>query len=152
MNKIYQDSEIKRIKLEKIVLAGGCFDVLHPAHIEFLKLAKKQGNYLVIFLESDNNIRKLKGENRPLNNQITRAQNLSNIEEVDAIILLNNPTSSDYYYNLVKLLEPDIIAVTVGDPLLNVKKEQAEIVGGKVVEVMERDSKHSSTQLIKNKL
>jgi rfaE bifunctional protein nucleotidyltransferase chain/domain len=148
MSKIIKDIEVSKLSKGKIVLVGGCFDILHPAHIEFLRLSKKEGDILVILLESDTNIKKNKGEKRPLNNQDTRAENLSKLSEVDYVILLKTPDSSQYYYNLVKSIRPDIIAVTKGDPLLSVKKEQATIVGGKVVEVMERDIRHSSSELI----
>lgn len=149
MTKILKDTEISVIINSGIVLVGGCFDVIHPAHQKFLRLSKEQGKILVVLLESDENIKKLKGAKRPLNNQFTRAENLSALSFVDYIVLLTTPTSSQYYYNLVKLLQPDIIAVTKGDPLLSVKREQAKMVSGKVIEVMERDTMHSSTALIK---
>lgn len=149
MTKILNVAEISTIKRGGVVLVGGCFDVIHPAHRKFLKLSKQQGKILVVLLENDESIRKLKGEKRPLNNQITRAENLSAFTFIDYVVLLDTPTSSQYYYNLVKLIQPDIIAVTKEDPLLSVKKDQANMVSGKVVEVMERDSRHSSTSLIK---
>lgn len=148
MSKILQDSEIEKAKSNGTVLVGGCFDVLHPGHLEFLKLSKSKGNNLVVLLESDENVRKMKGEKRPLNNQLVRAENISNIQFVDAVILLKKPESSQYYYNLVKLLEPDIIAVTSLDPLIKVKKDQAKMVGGKVVEVMKRDLRYSTTKMV----
>lgn len=148
---IIKDDQIRRIKSAQLVLAGGCFDVLHAAHIEFLNKSRLKGNALVLLLESDENITKMKGEGRPMNNQNTRAENLSNLTSVDYIILLKNPKSSHYYYNLVKSIKPDIIAVTENDPLLWAKKEQAKLVGGKVIEVMKRNPKHSTTDLLKTK-
>jgi FAD synthetase len=149
--KIIQDSSAKSLANEKITLVGGCFDIIHPGHLEFLKRANKLGNKLAVMLESDENIRKIKGSNRPLNNQNTRANNLSKILYVDYIILLNNPESSQYYYNLVKSISPAIIAVTSDDPLIEVKKEQANSVQGIVVEVMKRDLNHSTTKMLQNK-
>lgn len=151
MTKILTTHQLNTIPNGKKVLAGGCFDVLHPAHSTFLGNAKDKGNILIVLLESDENIRKIKGSNRPLNNQITRAENLSKLGIVDIIILLEMPTSSEYYYNLVKSLRPDIIAVTSDDPLLNIKKDQAKLVQGKVVEVMKRDKRFSTTQILKEK-
>lgn len=148
MTKILTDSNFADIPKEGVVLAGGCFDVIHLAHIKFLKLAKEKGQFLVLLLESDENIRQMKGKYRPVNNQITRAENLSKLETVDYIILLKKPTSSNYYENIVKSIQPDIIAVTKGDPMLSVKKLQAEEVNGKVIEVMERNKEFSSTKLI----
>ena len=113
------------------------------------RLNSAEGTKLAILLESDENIKKLKGKDRPVNNQITRAENLSKIDSVDYIILLKTPTSSNYYENIVKSIQPDIIAVTDEDPLLSVKKLQAEGVNGKVVIVMKRNKEFSSTKLIK---
>lgn len=153
MAKILNDINISEIKSTQIVLAGGCFDVIHEGHIEFLRRAKELGKSLIILLESDENIRKIKGENRPLNNQIVRANNLSKLDSVDYIVMLAMPSSSDYYYNLVKNVHPDIIAVTAGDPKIKDKKTQAEMVGGKVVEVMKRNTSYSTTSILnKSKL
>ena len=149
MKKIISDKKLKNFKADGIVLVGGCFDIIHPAHLKFLELSKKQGKNLVVLLESDERIKQLKGEERPVNNQYVRAQNLAIIPSVDYVVLLSPTSSSEYYYNLVKSLEPDIIAVTSGDPLFSIKKEQAEMVSGKIVEVMKRDNRHSSTDLIK---
>ena len=152
MNKILQDDNLTRLKnLTKLVLVGGCFDVLHPAHIEFLKKSKQKGKNLVVLLESDKNIEKLKGKGRPINTQIVRSQKLSNISDVDYIILLKTPQSSQYYYNLVKLIQPDIIAITEADPLTQIKEEQAEMVGGRVVAVMHRNTAHSTTNLLEGR-
>ena len=148
MTKIITDKEISKIKDKKIILVGGCFDVIHPAHVKFLNESKKLGNSLVVFLESDANIKKIKGEKRPINKLHIRAENLAKLLIADTIILLDIPGSSDYYYNLVKRVHPAIIAITKGDPLTDTKKEQAKLVGGKVVVVMERDTKHSTTTLI----
>lgn len=151
MTKIIKDTNIEKPAGKKVVLAGGCFDIIHQGHVEFLTRTKALGDILVIFLESDKNIKKIKGKERPLNKQDVRAENLSKLEIVDYIIMLKTPDTSRYYYNLVKYLEPDIIAVTAGDPYLEDKKEQAESVGGKVVEVMKRDKKYSTTQMIERK-
>ena len=70
------------------VLAGGCFDVLHPGHIVFLEKAKKAGDYLVVLLESDKKIRKLKGKGRPVHSQKERAEILSALKSVDSVVCL----------------------------------------------------------------
>ena len=96
MTKILKDNEIDKIEKNKLVLAGGCFDVIHQAHIEFLEKSKSEGKILVLLLESDENIKRIKGNDRPLNNQLVRAENLSKLNIVDYIILLNMPDSSHY--------------------------------------------------------
>ena len=152
MNKILKDSEIEKIQEPNLILVGGCFDILHESHIKFLRNAKELGGTLVVLLESDENVKKLKGKNRPVNNQATRAKNLESVRHVDYVILLQTPKASDYYYNLVKSLKPAIIAVTNDDPLLEIKKDQAKLVGGRVVKVLERNQQHSSTKIIEKRL
>jgi len=155
MSKIIKVDEIRifksKIKNKKIVLAGGCFDVLHKGHEKFLRKAKKCDNILIILLEHDESVKQSKGKDRPVFSQMERAANLSRLNLVDFIILLSYPMSDLDYFNLTKLIEPDIIAVTKGDPFIKIKKEQAEAVGGGVVTVMDRDKRFSSTKIIRKK-
>lgn len=137
-----------KIRNKKIILIGGCFDVIHDAHLKFLKKAKEEGNILVLLLESDENIKNLKGENRPLNNFSRRAKNLESLGFIDIIVQLSPKVSDKYYYNLTKLIQPDIIALTKDDPLIKKKKEQADMAGGVVKQIMNRDKNSSSTKLI----
>lgn len=117
---------------KKIVLTGGCFDILHIGHIKFLEEAKKVGAFLMVLLESDENVKKLKGKNRPLFSQKERAQVLSSLSSIDHIILLP-PMGNDQDYNqVISQLKPDVIAVTENDPLLAKKRQLAEMVGGKI--------------------
>lgn len=143
--------EIKRSKQQEkiIVLVGGCFDVLHRGHIEFLHNAKNQGNVLIVLVESDETVRRLKGINRPINNQNDRAFILANLMAVDIAVPLTPLSSDQEYYDLVKTLEPDIIAVTKGDRLIDKKKEQAKIVNGKVVAVINRKKNYSTQETVK---
>ncbi len=136
---------------KKIVLVGGCFDVLHDGHIQFLLKSEQKGDALILLLESDENIKKLKGKNRPHNKFDIRAKELEKLGFIDLIVKLSPNTSDTYYYNLTKLIRPDIIALTKNDPLTDKKKEQAKISGGIVLEVMERDERFSSTKIIKGK-
>jgi len=154
MNKILTfnnfHSDIQNIKKNgTIVLVGGCFDILHKGHMEFLSLSKKLGTNLVVMLESDESAKKRKGKNRPVNTQEERAKVLSSLPYVDFILPIPHLKTDLEYYDLVKKLEPDIIAVTESDPAYNKKVEQAEMVGGKVVEVIKR-LPHSTTQLIQS--
>ena len=136
---------------KKIVLVGGCFDVLHPAHIKFLQKARSEGDVLILLLESDKNIKKLKGGNRPINTFEIRSKKLESSGFIDLIVKLSDSPNDEYYYNLTKLIKPDIIALTKNDPLTQKKKDQAELAGGKIVEVMNRDETHSSTKIINKK-
>src|SRR3990167_9728836 len=71
-----------------VVLAGGCFDILHPGHVIFLEKAKKTGDILVVLLESDQKVKELKGINRPVHTQIDRAQVLFALRAVDYVVML----------------------------------------------------------------
>lgn len=133
---------------EKIVLAGGCFDILHIGHISFLEKAKNLGGILVLLLESDQAIKLLKGKERPVNSLRNRAKVLSAIEFVDFVIPLSRPFKTEDYNNLVRKISPDIIAITAGDPNLSVKEYQAKQVGGKVKVVLEKIPEHSTTRLL----
>lgn len=118
---------------QKIVLVGGVFDILHYGHIRFLEQAKKKGNILIIALEPDKKIKELKGETRPINNELIRSRVLAAISVVDYILLLPKFTVNQQYEDMVKKIKPDVIAVTQGDPFIKEKKHQAESVGGKLV-------------------
>lgn len=133
---------------QKIVLAGGCFDIIHIGHIEFLKNAKKTGDILVLLLESDESIKNLKGEKRPINNQDNRSKILSSIEFVDYVIPLPKIYQTQDYNDLVLKIKPNIIAITSGDPNLKNKKLQAKSVNGKVKVVLKKMPDHSTTKLL----
>lgn len=116
---------------KKIVLVGGCFDILHHGHLHFLKSAKKLGDYLVVLLESDTRIKKLKGPTRPFNNQETRKAALENLKFVDQVILTKDVMVDDDYKNIVIKLNPQIIAITKGEKT----KTHANLVNAKVIEI-----------------
>ncbi len=138
-----------RNKGKSIILAGGCFDILHVGHLIFLKKAKKQGDVLFVLLESDSNIEKLKGKNRPINTQKDRASLLAALTVVDYIILLPNVITNNQYDQLVMQIKPSIIAVTKGDPSIYHKERQAKKVNGKVVAVTKIIKDQSTTRLAK---
>jgi len=155
MNKILTILEAinmsKKLKSEgkSIVLAGGCFDILHVAHVKFLENAKKQGNILFVLLESDDNVRKLKGKNRPINSQKNRAIVLSALTSVDYIVQLPNLKNDTDYDRVVSQIRPSIIAITAKDPNIVHKIRQAKQINGKVVRVLQRISDQSTTRLAK---
>jgi rfaE bifunctional protein nucleotidyltransferase chain/domain len=116
----------------RIVLTGGCFDILHVGHVRFLSEAKKMGDYLVVLLENDKNVKKLKGKNRPVFIQKERAEMLSALGTVDLVVLLSTMENDSDYLNLVMKIKPDIIAVTENDPHIEKKKAQAKQIGGEL--------------------
>lgn len=146
----------KAIKLSKkirmmgktVVLAGGCFDVLHLGHIKFLEAARKQGDALFVFVESDEKVRKIKKENRPINNQNDRAQVLSSIRFVDYVILIPYFDNTGYD-KLVSSLKPSIIAVTKESEAVEHAKRQAKKTGAQVVQVLGLIPDQSTTKIAK---
>lgn len=139
--------KIKKNK-KSIVLVGGCFDIIHIGHIKFLKEAKKEGNYLLVLLESDETVKKLKGTQRPHFPQKDRAEVLSSIKYIDYVILMEHLERDEEYNKLVLLIKPDVIAVTENDPHLSQKEKQAEMVNGKI-KIIPHIKTFSSSQLAK---
>ncbi|MDP3988556.1 MAG: adenylyltransferase/cytidyltransferase family protein [Candidatus Levybacteria bacterium] len=131
-----------------VVLAGGCFDILHIGHIEFLKKAKEYGDFLFLLLESDETCQS-KGKKRPINTQKDRAIILSALESVDYVIKLPPLRSDKDYQDLIISLKPDTIATTKGDLYKHIKERQAKLINAKVVEVIGKISNKSTTNLIK---
>lgn len=117
---------------KRVVLAGGCFDLLHFGHVTFLEEAKKQGDILVVLLESDAKIKKIKGNDRPLHTQKQRSHMLKSLTFVDYIILLPDDFTDAGYENVVKTLQPAIIAATKGSDSLRYITKQAHEVHARV--------------------
>ena len=99
-----------RFKDEKIVFTNGCFDILHRGHIEYLAQAANLGTKLIIGLNSDASVKRLKGENRPVNDENARALALASLIFVDEVILFD----SDTPYDLIDYVQPDVL-VNGGD-------------------------------------
>lgn len=136
---------------KKVVLVGGCFDVLHEAHIRFLEKARASAGpegRLVVALEPDSRIRHSK-HREPVHDQSKRAHVLGALRIVDAVVLLpEHITSYEDYRQLVQDIHPDVIAVTAGDPQSENKKKQAQAVGAEVRVVMDHDPGYSSSQVV----
>ena len=89
---------------KRIVATGGCFDILHAGHVEYLEWAKKQGDILVVFLNSDESVKRLKGPERPIVNEENRATVLAGLEAVDHVCIF----SDDDPCNVIRSIKPDI--------------------------------------------
>ena len=113
----------------KIVFTNGCFDIIHAGHVRYLTAAKNFGDVLIVGLNTDESVRKLKGASRPINNQADRAEVLLGLKAVDHVIFFGETTAE----NLIAEVKPDIY-VKGGDYTLETLPE-AKIVqsyGGKV--------------------
>lgn len=98
---------LKKAKKEgkKIVFTNGCFDILHSGHVRIIEFAKSQGDLLILGLNSDASVRRLKGPSRPVNKQNDRAIVVSALEAVDGVVLFKEDTP----LNLIKIIKPDIL-------------------------------------------
>ncbi len=88
----------------KIVFTNGCFDVLHAGHVRYLTEAQTMGDFLVVGLNSDASVRRLKGEDRPVNGEEDRAEVLDALRAVDIVTIFDEPTAEA----LVSLVRPDV--------------------------------------------
>lgn len=132
----------------KKVLVGGCFDLLHFGHIAFLKKAKEQGERLVVALESDENVRHMKGAARPIHSQAQRKEMLEALSIVDEVIALPAMRSDEDYQKLVADVAPSVIAITQGDPIEEKKRKQAKDIGATLV-IIPKIHTPSTSQLAK---
>lgn len=108
---------------DKIVFTNGCFDLLHPGHAHLLSYSKKAGDKLVVGLNTDKSVKRLKGETRPIHNQQDRSTLLSSFASVDLVVLFDEDTP----LQLIKALRPDILVKGA-----DYRKE--EVVGYEIVE------------------
>ncbi len=130
---------------KKIVFTNGCFDILHVGHVRYLTAAKSFGDILIVGLNTDESVKILKGETRPINNEKDRAEVLLGLKAVDYVVLFGERTAE----NLVAQVKPDIY-VKGGDYTVD-KIPEAKIVqsyGGKV-ELVPFVAGHSTTSIIK---
>jgi len=116
---------------EIIVSVNGCFDLLHSGHLDLLKFAKAQGNRLIVLLNSDSSIKKLKGKDRPIFSQSDREKMLLSLKYVDEVIVFDEDTPIKW----LQTLHPDIHIKSKDADREKVKKEEMVISrhGGKIV-------------------
>jgi D-beta-D-heptose 7-phosphate kinase/D-beta-D-heptose 1-phosphate adenosyltransferase len=114
----------------KVVWTNGCFDILHMGHYEYLKFSRQQGDFLIVGLNSDESVRRLKGPNRPITSEAERARLLAALDVVDALVIFEEDTPLD----AIKAIRPDVI-VKGGDYREDqvVGWEVVKSYGGKVV-------------------
>lgn len=134
--------------MKKIVLVGGCFDLLHYGHINFLKQAKSRGDWLVVALESDENVKRMKGNARPIHIQAQRKEMLEALSFIDEVISLPPMHNDRDYFELVRKIRPAIIAVTQGDTAIIKKTQQAKEIGAQLIEIPKIHTP-STSQLVK---
>lgn len=96
---------IWRFKGKKVVFTNGCFDLLHLGHVDYLSKAADLGDILIIGLNTDNSVQRLKGKNRPITDEKSRSMLLASLRFVDAVVLFDEDTPAD----LIKTIQPDVL-------------------------------------------
>ena len=110
-NKILSLNELLKVLVndkkegKKIVFTNGCFDILHRGHIEYLAQAADLADLMIIGLNTDNSVSRLKGEDRPLQDETSRAISMAALQYVDYVVLFDEETP----YDLIKSIRPDVL-------------------------------------------
>lgn len=128
-SKILNNKELEKVLAhwhfanQRIVFTNGCFDLIHRGHIQYLAQARNLGDKLIIGLNSDASTQRLKGETRPINDQISRSQLLASMLFVDAVVIFEEDTP----LQLIQTIQPDVL-VKGGDYQID------QIVGADIVQ------------------
>jgi len=133
-------------KDKKIVFTNGCFDILHLGHVEYLNEARALGDCLIIAINSDDSVRRIKGPDRPINNEQDRALMLLNLKAVDCVQIFHNETPLE----IIKLIRPKIL-VKGGDwkPEQIIGSDFVTSIGGQTKSLLFKTG-YSTSNLIKN--
>ncbi len=126
------------------MFTNGCFDLLHPGHIRYLETARAEGDLLVVALNSDASIRRIKGPERPIQNEDERSEVIASLQCVDFVTLFDEETP----YEIIEELLPDVL-VKGGDWPIDqiVGRETVETHGGKVISIA-FETGHSTSNII----
>lgn len=129
---------------EKVVFSNGCFDILHLGHIDYLEKARSLGDRLVIGLNSDDSVRELKGENRPINGEEARSRMLAALSFVDGITVFGEETPKE----LIESLKPDILVKGSDYTVENIVGADSVIANGGEVKTIDLVNGYSTTNII----
>jgi D-beta-D-heptose 7-phosphate kinase/D-beta-D-heptose 1-phosphate adenosyltransferase len=132
LDELLRERERWRAQGRRLVMTNGCFDLLHPGHVALLEASRAEGDVLVVALNSDGSVRRLKGEGRPLVPAAERAELLLALEAVDRVVVYEDDTP----LALVLALVPDVLVKGADWPLEKiVGRDEVEAAGGRVVRV-----------------
>lgn len=137
---------VNKLKNEgkKIVFTNGCFDILHAGHVDYLAKAKAKGDILIVGLNSDESVSRIKGELRPIINQIERAFVLSNLRSVDYISLFNEDTPLE----LISEIIPDILVKGSDWAIENIVGKDIVLANGGSVEPIDFVVQQSTSKIV----
>lgn len=129
----------------KIVFTNGCFDIIHSGHINYLKAAKKLGDILILALNSDSSVKRLKGKKRPINKLEDRINVLSAIDFIDYLIVFDDDTP----LKIIEILKPDILVKGSDYNISEIAGAEFTINNGGIVKLIELTQDLSTTKIIK---
>jgi D-glycero-beta-D-manno-heptose 1-phosphate adenylyltransferase len=128
---------------KSVVFTNGCFDLLHPGHVRLLEQARSLGDVLILGLNSDAGVRRMKGPSRPILNQRERAGIAGELQAVDAVVLFDEETPRE----LIAGVLPDILVKGADWSHFVAGREEVEAAGGQVV-VLHLQPGYSTTNLV----
>ena len=134
-----------RLKENKIVFTNGCFDLLHLGHIDYLERAAELGNKLIIGVNADESVKRLKGEDRPVMDEIGRSRILAALEFVDAVVVFSEDTPE----SLIEAICPDVLVKGADYKIEEVVGREFVEANGGEVKLLELVAGKSTTNLIK---
>ena len=148
LNSVEEISKkISNIRNDKVIgFTNGCFDLLHEGHLHLIKESKKRCDFLIVGLNSDESVKMIKGEKRPIENQSQRVENLSKISEIDAITIFYTKTPQ----NIIEDLNPDILIKGGDYNVSEVVGSQFVLENGGSVEIIDLLPGYSTTKIINN--
>jgi len=151
MNSLKSLDELKTIRKQlkeqkkKVVFTNGCFDLIHAGHVDYLTKAKAMGDILIVGLNSDVSVKKIKGEKRPILNESERTLILLNLKPVDYVVLFDEDTPA----KLIEELIPDILVKGADWEMNNIVGKDVVIENGGEVRTVEFINNQSTSNIIK---
>lgn len=148
--RILNIDQIKELRLkfkennQKVVFTNGCFDVLHSGHVDYLNKAKEQGDILIVALNSDSSIKRIKGEKRPIVPEEQRAFVISNLKAVDYVTFFDEDTP----YEAIKAIVPDVLVKGADWSIENIVGKDIVEANGGVVRNIKFVVEQSTTNII----
>ena len=153
-NKILSRQELRqqvanwRERGDSVTLANGCFDLLHVGHVRYLHAAKELGGKLIVAINSDESVRAMKGEGRPLMPAADRAEILASLADVDAVVIFPEPDVRA----LVREIRPDVQAKGTDYTAENVPERDVVLECGGRVEIVGDSKDHSATEIKRSRM
>ena len=142
--QLIQLSREWQAKGHQVVFTNGCFDILHLGHVDYLEKAAEKGEKLIIAINTDLSVKKLKGEDRPINNEIARARLLAALAFVDAVTFFGEDTP----YDLIKAVQPNVLVKGSDYEISNIVGADIVLQNGGSVETIQLVEGYSTSLII----